>query len=73
MVDASNILRFEGNGAQSLDSQYSVEWWIFKPKNSGQQVIFQIKHGNENPKKQAGAELCQAQFQLKLKLVLGLD
>ena len=23
--------------------------------------------------KQAGAELCQAQFQLKLKLVLGLD
>ena len=42
MVDASNILRFEGIGAQTLDSQYSVEWWVFKPKNSGQQVIFPL-------------------------------
>ena len=38
MVDASNIMKFEG--AENLDSsaKYSVEWWIFKPSMDNKQV-----------------------------------
>ena len=38
MVDASNIMKFEG--AEHLDSsaKYSVEWWIFKPSMDNKQV-----------------------------------
>jgi hypothetical protein len=39
-VDASNILRFEGVGDMSPDVMYAVEWWIFKPQKTGQQVIY---------------------------------
>ena len=38
MVDASNILRFEGVGNVDVDIKYAVELWIFKPQKSGQQV-----------------------------------
>ena len=40
MVDASNILRFEGEGDKSSGAIYAVEWWVFKPQKSGQQVLF---------------------------------
>ena len=39
MVDDSNIFGFEG-GENVIDgSKYSVEWWIFKPEENGQQVF----------------------------------
>ena len=38
MVDDSNILKFEAVGNMSSDKKYSVEWWIFKPKETGEQV-----------------------------------
>ena len=45
MVDASNIMKFEG--AQNLDSsaKYSVQWWIFKPSMDNKQVwILQVQN-----------------------------
>ena len=36
MVEASNVFSFEGE--MSSEVKYSVEWWIFKPKKSGEQV-----------------------------------
>ena len=39
MADDSNIFGFEGVGNMSSDVKYSVELWIFKPENNGQQVI----------------------------------
>ena len=39
MVDASNILQFEGFSNVTSDIKYSMEFWIFKPKSYGQQVI----------------------------------
>ena len=39
MVDASNIFRFEGLGNVTSGSKFAVEWWIFKPQKSGQQVL----------------------------------
>ena len=39
MVDDSNILKFEAVGNMSSDRKYSVEWWIFKPKGTGEQVM----------------------------------
>ena len=39
MVDASNILRFEGVGGTADDVKYVMELWVFKPQKTGQQVI----------------------------------
>ena len=39
MVDASNIMRFEGVGNLSSNMEYSMEFWIFKPTTLSQQVI----------------------------------
>ena len=38
MVDGSNILKFEGVGNVISNEKFAVEWWIFKPKENGQQV-----------------------------------
>ena len=38
MVDASNIMKFQGGGNMTSDVKYSVEFWIFKPKSKTQQV-----------------------------------
>ena len=38
MVDASNIMTFESVGNMSSDVKYSIEFWIFKPKENGEQV-----------------------------------
>ena len=38
MVDASNILRFEGVGGTADDVEYAMELWLFKPQKTGQQV-----------------------------------
>ena len=35
--------------------------------------MFYVSEYSDNHRQQAGAELCQAQILLKLKLVLGLD
>ena len=37
MVDASNIMKFERNHEIEKESM-SVEFWIFKPQKTGQQV-----------------------------------
>ena len=40
MGDASNIMSFYGD-VDVVDSVgYAVEWWVFKPQRSGQQVGF---------------------------------
>ena len=36
MGDASNVMSFYGDVDKSVG--YAVEWWIFKPQQSGQQV-----------------------------------
>ena len=38
MGDASNILSFSGTVDTEDSVGYSVEWWIFMPQRSGQQV-----------------------------------
>ena len=38
MVDASNILSFKSESENS-NLKYSLEFWIFKPKPSGKQVL----------------------------------
>ena len=44
MVDASNIFSFSGAKDMSVSKvKYSVEWWVFKPKNNGKQVVLDRK------------------------------
>ena len=38
MDDSTNIISFFADGDNEDDVGYSVEWSIFKPKRSGQQV-----------------------------------
>jgi hypothetical protein len=40
MVEASNILRFESAGNTSNSEKYSMDFWIFRPKETGEQVYF---------------------------------
>ena len=40
MVDDSNIFGFEGGENTKDDAKYSVEWWIFRPEENGQQVLY---------------------------------
>ena len=39
MDDATNIISFFADGDEEDDVGYSIEWSIFKPKRSGQQVV----------------------------------
>ena len=39
MSDASNIMSFYGDLNVRNGEGYAVEWWIFKPQQSGKQVI----------------------------------
>ena len=38
MVDASNILSFKGEDNMFMNVKYAVQLWIFKPKETGEQV-----------------------------------
>ena len=38
MVEASKVFTFEEAGNVSTSDKHSLEWWIFKPLESGEQV-----------------------------------
>ena len=39
MSDASNVMSFYGDSEGDEGVGYSVEFWVFKPRKSGQQVL----------------------------------
>ena len=39
MSDASNVMSFYGDPEDDEGVGYSVEFWVFKPRKSGQQVL----------------------------------
>ena len=38
MVEASKVLSFEDVGNNSTNDKHSLEWWVFRPQESGKQV-----------------------------------
>ena len=42
MVGASNVFKFESSAKMSAGLQYAVEWWVFKPKMTGQQFALLV-------------------------------